>query len=215
MPVRHGLADPGLPTCHRHESPADGIARLPFSASSFFFPFPRPDTPAQASPGALPRWPAHAWLLCSLTAQAQTAPSAEVATRQARGHARPDGPGGQSDLAQAASPVAAAAVGSSERVVVTGRAVPLPAGVAGFGDVPLYTRHPSQATVTLSSSQLQSMPGVDSIWPSMTRLDASVSDAYNSPGLLGPSDPRARLHAWTPASTCRRDGLPLNAAKPP
>ena len=145
-----------------------------------------------------------AWLLCSLTAaQAQTAPSAEE--RPASPAATP-APTAQAalTLAQAVSPVAAAAVGSSERVVVTGRAVPLPAGVAGFGDVPL-ARSPFQA-VTLSSTQLADA-GVDSIGE-LTRLDASVSDAYNSPGYW--ASIRVRGYTLDPRFNLRRDGLPLS-----
>ena len=104
--------------------------------------------------------------------------------------------------APAAPPEALAA--GSERVVVTGRAAALPASVAGFGDTPL-ARSPFQA-VTLNTSLLADV-GADSVGD-LTRLDASVSDAYNSPGYW--ASIRVRGYTLDPRFNLRRDGLPIS-----
>ena len=102
----------------------------------------------------------------------------------------------------AAAPDALAA--ASERVVVTGRAAAPPASVAGFGDTPL-ARSPFQA-VTLGSGLLADV-GADSVGD-LTRLDASVSDAYNSPGYW--ASIRVRGYTLDPRFNLRRDGLPIS-----
>ena len=105
-------------------------------------------------------------------------------------------------LAALAAPGAEAQTASS--VTITGRLNATAPSVAGFGDVPL-SRSPFQAT-SLSSSQLLDA-GTDSLGE-ITKLDASVGDAYNSPGYW--ASVRVRGYALDNRFNFRRDGLPIN-----
>jgi iron complex outermembrane receptor protein len=94
---------------------------------------------------------------------------------------------------------------SSQTVTVTGGRAPSTAEVAGFGDVPL-NKLPLSA-VTLGSAQLQDA-AISSL-ADITRLDASLSDAYNSAGYW--SNLSARGFVLDNRFNYRRDGLPINA----
>ena len=93
---------------------------------------------------------------------------------------------------------------SSTTVTITGH-LPGNAGVAGFGDTPL-ARAPLQAnaygTQQLADSGVVSIGG-------LTRLDASLSDAYNAEGYW--SIISARGFTLDNRFNYRRDGLPINA----
>lgn len=92
----------------------------------------------------------------------------------------------------------------SSTVVITGRSAS-GASVAGFGDTPL-TRMPLQANVfdstQLKDADVSSMAG-------LTKLDASVSDAYNAEGYW--SSLAVRGYSLDNRFNYRRDGLPINA----
>lgn len=93
----------------------------------------------------------------------------------------------------------------AQTVTVTGRNASLPAEVAGFGDAPL-SRTPLQA-VSLSVANLQDA-GVESLGD-VTRLDASLGEAYNAAGYW--AGVRVRGYELGQRSNFRRDGLPINA----
>ena len=90
----------------------------------------------------------------------------------------------------------------SERVVITGRSVPQ---VSGFGGTPLALS-PLQAA-TVSASELADA-GATSL-AGIARLDAGVSDAYNTEGYW--STLTIRGFVLDNRSNFRRDGLPINA----
>ena len=90
-------------------------------------------------------------------------------------------------------------------VTVTGRGLAGTAALAGFGDTPL-ARSPLQASV-FSPQQLADT-GVHSIG-GLTRLDASVGDAYNAEGYW--SIVSVRGYTLDNRFNYRRDGLPINA----
>lgn len=92
-----------------------------------------------------------------------------------------------------------------ERVTVTGRIEPASTAVAGFGDEPL-SRSPFQLT-GIGSTALADR-GVSSL-AGMTRVDASVADAYNAPGYW--SNLSVRGFTLDSSYNYRRDGLPISA----
>jgi iron complex outermembrane recepter protein len=98
--------------------------------------------------------------------------------------------------------VAAAQVSSV--ITITGRST-ANASVSGFGDAPL-ARAPLQAavitTASLADSGVQQLSG-------LTRLDASVADAYNAEGYW--SNLAVRGFTLDNRFNYRRDGLPINA----
>ena len=93
---------------------------------------------------------------------------------------------------------------TAERITITGQSIP-DAGVAGFGSIPLV-RAPLQASI-YSQQQLDDA-GVQSIG-GLTRLDASLGDAYNAAGYW--SIISARGYTLDNRFNYRRDGLPVNA----
>lgn len=107
--------------------------------------------------------------------------------------------------ALALAAASAAAQDSPQTVTVTGRNGSSTAGVAGFGDVPLG-KLPLSA-ISLGGPQLQDA-GIDSL-ADITRLDASLGDAYNSAGYW--SNFTIRGFVLDPRQNYRRDGLPINA----
>ncbi len=119
----------------------------------------------------------------------------------------------RSALAAALTAIAAAAAASAnaqtealvQTITITGRSANNAAGIAGFGDVPLY-RSPFSATV-ISTSQLQDA-GI-AAFGDITRLDAGVTDAYNAPGYWG--QVAVRGYTLDNRFNFRRDGLPINA----
>ncbi|HEX5683159.1 MAG TPA: TonB-dependent siderophore receptor [Ideonella sp.] len=94
---------------------------------------------------------------------------------------------------------------TAEQVTITGRLEPLPASVAGFGDTPLV-KSPFQA-LSLSRSLLEDH-GADAL-SALTRLDASITDAYNAPGYW--SALTVRGFVLDNRYNYLRDGLPINA----
>ncbi len=98
----------------------------------------------------------------------------------------------------------AAAQDSLQTVTVTGRAPPS-AAFGGFGDVPL-SRAPFGASV-IDSNQL-SDAGIDNL-AEITRISASVNDAYNAIGYW--SSFSVRGYRLDERQNYRRDGLPINA----
>jgi iron complex outermembrane recepter protein len=106
-------------------------------------------------------------------------------------------------LCTVALPAAAQGDGGNT-VTVTGRSSAGPA-VGGFADQPL-ARTPLQASVfgtqQLNDAGIQSIGG-------LTRLDASVSDAYNAEGYW--SILSVRGYTLDNRGNYRRDGLPINA----
>jgi iron complex outermembrane recepter protein len=94
---------------------------------------------------------------------------------------------------------------AAEQVTITGRPVPAGASVAGFGDVPA-AKAPFQA-LTLSGTSLADA-GIESL-AGVTALDASVADAYNSPGYW--STLTIRGFALDNNHNVQRDGLPISA----
>lgn len=97
---------------------------------------------------------------------------------------------------------AASAQTVTERVVITGRSLP---AVSGFGGAPLALS-PLQASV-LGAAELAEA-GVTSL-AGITRLDAGISDAYNTEGYW--SYLTVRGFVLDNRSNYRRDGLPINA----
>ena len=86
----------------------------------------------------------------------------------------------------------------TETVNVTGRSASLPANVTGFGEEPL-SRTPIQA-VTLSLTSLQDA-GTNTLGD-ITRMDASIGDAYNATGYW--AGVRVRGFELSPRSNFRR-----------
>jgi len=101
-------------------------------------------------------------------------------------------------------PLAAQAQDPATTVTITGRTL-ASASVVGFGDVPLSSA-PLQASL-FGSRQLQDA-GIGSLG-GLTRLDASLGDAYNAEGYW--SILSARGYTLDNRSNYRRDGLPINA----
>ncbi len=95
---------------------------------------------------------------------------------------------------------------ATQTVTVTGRGLTSPpVAIAGFGDTPLG-KLPLSAT-SVSAAQLQDA-AIASL-ADITRLDASISDAYNSPGYW--SMLTVRGFVLDNRFNFRRDGLPINA----
>lgn len=107
-------------------------------------------------------------------------------------------------LLAALAPSAQAQSNPSSTVLVTGRA-PSSAAVAGFGDAPL-ARTPLQAS-SIGKEALADA-GIGQI-SGLTKLDASVSDAYNAEGYW--SSLTMRGYTLDNRLNYRRDGLPINA----
>jgi iron complex outermembrane receptor protein len=97
-----------------------------------------------------------------------------------------------------------AALAQSTTVTITGRTLGS-AGVTGFGDIPLGNA-PLQASV-FGNQQLADS-GIESIG-GLTRLDASLGDAYNAEGYW--SMVSSRGYTLDNRFNYRRDGLPINA----
>ena len=105
--------------------------------------------------------------------------------------------------ATAAAPAAAQAPApAAERITIT---APSAAGVSGFGTLPLAL---SPVQVSLFGAAELADAGVASL-AGLTRLDASLSDAYNSEGYW--SALTVRGFVLDNRSNYRRDGLPINA----
>lgn len=100
---------------------------------------------------------------------------------------------------------AQAADGGAQTVTVTGRTLQAAPGIAGFGDEPL-ARVPFAGTVVGGNALLDS--GATRL-SDLTRLDASLSDAYNSEGYW--SYLSVRGFTIDNRFNYRRDGLPINA----
>jgi iron complex outermembrane receptor protein len=100
---------------------------------------------------------------------------------------------------------ATCAAQTAEQVTITGKIETLPASIAGFGDAPL-AQSPFQA-LSLSRSLLEDR-GANAL-SALTRLDASVADAYNSPGYW--SALTVRGFVLDNRYNYLRDGLPINA----
>ena len=111
----------------------------------------------------------------------------------------------RSALALAACAALCAAARAQEQTVTISTRGALPAAVTGFGDVPL-ARSPLQASVF--SAQALTDTGVLSL-AGLTRLDASVSDAYNAEGYW--SYLTVRGFVLDNRANYLRDGLPINA----
>ncbi|MEK8045894.1 TonB-dependent siderophore receptor [Ideonella margarita] len=99
---------------------------------------------------------------------------------------------------------AAWAQDSANVVQVTGRATAAPVSVSGFGDVS-PGRSPFQSTSS-NAAGLADI-GIDTLGE-ITRLDASLGDAYNAPGYWAAM--RVRGYALDNRFNYRRDGLPIN-----
>ncbi len=93
---------------------------------------------------------------------------------------------------------------TAQTITISGRAAPVVA-VAGFGEQPL-ARSPLSGSV-ISAEQIADW-GLTSP-AAITRLDASLSDAYNAEGYW--SSFTARGYVLDNRSNFRRDGLPINA----
>lgn len=93
---------------------------------------------------------------------------------------------------------------AAQTVTITGRGLQAPS-IAGFGDAAL-ARSPFSA-VALGNGQL-SDAGIASLG-SLTRMDASVGDAYNAEGYW--AQVSVRGFALDNRFNYRRDGLPINA----
>ena len=91
-----------------------------------------------------------------------------------------------------------------EKVIVTGRGDPT-LGVGGWGDVPL-SKSPFQASV-INTEQMRDL-GVQRL-SDVTRIDPSVSDAYNAEGYW--DFLTVRGYVIDNRFNYRRDGLPINA----
>lgn len=100
---------------------------------------------------------------------------------------------------------ATCAAQAAEQVTITGKIETLPASIAGFGDAPL-AQSPFQA-LSLSRSLLEDR-GANAL-SALTRLDASIADAYNSPGYW--SALTVRGYVLDNRYNYLRDGLPINA----
>jgi iron complex outermembrane recepter protein len=108
-------------------------------------------------------------------------------------------------VAAAAAACAAAASAQTSTVTITGRAVNDSPSLAGFGDIPL-ARSPLQAAV-YGTQQLDDA-GITA-FDGLARLDASLSDAYNTEGYW--SSLTARGFVLDQRFNYRRDGLPISA----
>jgi iron complex outermembrane receptor protein len=106
-------------------------------------------------------------------------------------------------LAQPARAQDAAAPATTTTITITGR-TPAPA-VSGFGTQPLSST-PISARV-LGEAQLEDTGSYQ--LSDLTRLDASVSDAYNAEGYYGNLSMRG--YVLDNRFNYRRDGLPINA----
>lgn len=93
----------------------------------------------------------------------------------------------------------------TQRITITGSATQQAPSVAGFGDTPL-SRVPFSATV-IDQRALQDA-GISSL-ADITRLDASITDAYNAPGYI--NQIAVRGYTLDNRFNFRRDGLPINA----
>jgi iron complex outermembrane receptor protein len=100
---------------------------------------------------------------------------------------------------------AAAGAQQGQQVTITGGRIQAPLSVGGFGDVPLE-RAPFAGHAV--SEQQWRDAGARSV-ADLTRLDASVSDAYNSEGYW--SIVSIRGYTLDNRFNYRRDGLPINA----
>ena len=100
----------------------------------------------------------------------------------------------------------AAQAQETQRITISGRAEPPAPGVAGFGDGLPLAQTPLAATAvsetTLRDNGLRSLA-------ELTRLDASLSDAYNAEGYW--SFLSVRGFTLDNRYNYRRDGLPINA----
>ncbi|CAD5366500.1 Ferrichrome-iron receptor [Rubrivivax sp. A210] len=105
----------------------------------------------------------------------------------------------------AAVATALPAAAQQDTVTITGTRQQGHAGVAGFGDMPL-ARTPVQAA-SWSPQQLADS-GIASLG-ALTRLDASVGDAYNAEGYWAIVSTRG--YTLDNRFNYRRDGLPINA----
>jgi iron complex outermembrane receptor protein len=94
---------------------------------------------------------------------------------------------------------------AAQTVTVTGGRAPSSASVTGFGDVPLNKLPLS--VVSLGNGQLQD--AAVATLADITKLDASLSDAYNAAGYW--SNLSARGFVLDNRFNYRRDGLPINA----
>jgi iron complex outermembrane receptor protein len=99
---------------------------------------------------------------------------------------------------------AAASAAPSATVEVVGRSSAGPVSLTGFGDSGL-ARSPFQVSST-TSAQLADQ-GIDQL-NDITRLDASVGDAYNSPGYW--ASVQVRGYTLDPRFNTRRNGLPIS-----
>jgi iron complex outermembrane receptor protein len=106
--------------------------------------------------------------------------------------------------AAAALGAAGGAAAQTDAIVITGRNAPA-GGIGGFADQPLAST-PQQAAV-FGTEQLADT-GTRSIG-GLTRLDASVADAYNAEGYW--SQLSARGYVLDNRFNYLRDGLPINA----
>jgi iron complex outermembrane receptor protein len=93
----------------------------------------------------------------------------------------------------------------SQRITITGTVAPRAPTVSGFDDVPL-SRTPLSATVI--DQQALRDAGISSL-ADITRLDASITDAYNAPGYW--NQLAVRGYTLDNRTNYRRDGLPVNA----
>ena len=100
---------------------------------------------------------------------------------------------------------ATCAAQAAEQVTITGKLDAPPASVAGFGDTPL-AKSPFQA-LSIGSSALADQ-GAAAL-SSLTKLDASIADAYNAPGYW--SALTVRGFVLDNRHNYQRDGLPINA----
>ena len=100
----------------------------------------------------------------------------------------------------------AAQAQETQRITISGRAEPAVPGLAGFGDGLPLAQSPLAATAvsetTLRDNGLRSLA-------ELTRLDASLSDAYNAEGYW--SFLSVRGFTLDNRYNYRRDGLPINA----
>ncbi|MDP3611265.1 MAG: TonB-dependent receptor plug domain-containing protein, partial [Rubrivivax sp.] len=107
-------------------------------------------------------------------------------------------------IAMATAMVCCSPVSAQDTVTITGRSTGT-AGLAGFGNTPL-ARAPLQASVI--GQGLLADQGILQI-SGLTRLDASVGDAYNAEGYW--SVLSVRGYTLDNRFNVRRDGLPINA----
>ncbi|HYE70188.1 MAG TPA: TonB-dependent siderophore receptor [Aquabacterium sp.] len=108
-------------------------------------------------------------------------------------------------LAMSLASSLATAQQAPQTVTVTGGKPPSTASVAGFGDVP--TSKLPMSVISINTSQLQDA-AIQSL-ADITRLDASIGDAYNSAGYW--SNLSVRGFILDNRFNYRRDGLPINA----